>query len=511
MKKRDFNDIEQSIKEIRCTTTLQADDKILSGCFAQLGGDLQRPSMLKLIIRSKIFWMAAATLIIAAVMIGVMLLLPAPVEKPLKGTAVQIRTETAPEQVADKPKIEQKSRTEVLAEDVKTNLNTELKQVIDMFSANDIGGLTAMLSDQNREIKLAAAVYLAKIGDANSAQMLAKLSAGSDDKDISSMFAVSASLILKRLEVRKESEIAGEKVSQVVRGATLSGYISDARTALPVTGADVRLSNDANWTVKSDANGFYLFEKIERPGDYTVTVLLQQYFEKNTKIHVTEEDVSGRLPLVADFQLDKACMIEFSVVDEANEPFVGAKIIVTSPSESNEIRIRLEKETDKKGQLVLGGLERGTYDIIVLERIPNVNDVNDIGLFFAPQYISARLEDPNRCERCKVVMLRGFEVEGFTRFADGSPASNMKIVVQPVWWHLPFDFQVRKTDFEGRFMLDNITEDIYRIKVAGPTDSNDILTMEAALPGDEQYLIITLPVDSNTPAGHFDSNDAAVW
>jgi len=507
MKKRDFNDIEQSIKEIRCTTTLQADDKILSDCLAQLGGDLQQPSMLKLVIRSKIFWMAAAAVIIAAVMIGVNLLLPAQQQ-------ITEKPQTAPQSL-DVPPIQSGAvgqlPVETSAEEVKARLNTELKQVIDMFSANDIGGLTAMLSDRNVEIKLAAAVYLAKIGDANSAEILAKLSADSNDNDISSMFAVSASLILKRLEVRKESEIAGEKVSQVVRGATLSGYISDARTDLPVTGADVRLSNDANWTAKSDANGFYLFEKIERPGDYNVAVFSQQYFEKSTKIHVTGEDVSGRLPLVADFLLDKACMIEFSIVDETDELIAGAKVIVTLPSESNEIRIRLEKETDKNGRLVLGGLERGTYDIIVLERIPNVNDVNDIGLFFAPQYISARLEDPNGCERCKVVMLRGFEVEGFTRFADGSPVTDMKIVVQPVWWHLPFDFQVRKTDFEGRFVLDNITEDIYRIKVAGPTDSNDILTIEAALPGDEQYLIITLPVDSNTPAGHFDSNDAAVW
>ena len=503
MKKRDFNGIEQSIKEIRCTTTLQADDKILSDCVAQLGGDLQQPSMLKLIIRSKIFWMAAAAVIIAAVMIGGDILLPEPVEELQKGTAVQIRTETAPEQVADKPKIEQKSRTEVLAEDVKTNLNTELKQVMDMFSANDIGGLTAMLSDRNREIKLASAVYLMKIGDSQAADVLQKLSLESDDTELAGIFTYAASLINKRLEELQKTEIiTADGQSLYLDGAfvpkgVLSGRIADAETGEPVKVINISLEGTHSGQTTTDANGFYYFDKIEEEGRYNIAIHSKDYIGIDDE-NLTKVSLRNDSNTVRHFALMPACRINIIVVNESNEPIEGAFVYEDRSmtfAESGRVNhlYGSADSTDANGRVTLGRFQDST----AIPRIFNATHPD-----YAPEQLVVILDNHKTIPSHKILLKKGLVIEGYAEYSDGIAADNVKIYAeQPLGRQQIYNLNSSYTDDNGLFTLSHISAGQYKIKAymtdpENPQHTDTITCMTTQLPPEENFLNVKIPKKS---------------
>jgi hypothetical protein len=337
---------------------------------------------------------------------------------------------------------------------------------------------------------------------------LDKLSAGLGTKEPNNIFAVTSAVLKKRLEGKtvdsnkpKLAEKKTKKYEFIPRGV-LSGLVTDANTALPVPNAAVKLLNNVTYSANSDANGFYFFAEVEHPGDYNIAVLSKEYIGEASAIRITQENLSDRPAsggLVADFRLEKACMLELMVDSEANEPVPGAEVFVTSDAENNKIiDTGFEQATDEKGVLLLGGLKKGIYNIIIIDRVPDMNDISRLVPAFAPQHAQVELESPLVPERRKITLTKGFEVDGLVRFADGLPAADLKISAMPAWWLLPFTIQNYTTDFEGKFTLERITAGTYRIKVKKPSDA-DILTINAELPPHEQPLIITLPQDSNAP------------
>jgi hypothetical protein len=504
-----YRKIEDSIKRLRRKTDEQLDKKILEDTLATFAEEMPRRTGWQLFFSSKITRIAAAAVILVVIVIVAQKYV-AVKKGPAEGESI------IPAAKENKTAaIEEAGKTDLLVESARTTarqdsakLEEELKQIIPLISANDANGLAKMLANAGAESRLAAIVYLANMGNQRSVEILDKLSAGLGTKEPNNIFAVTSAVLKKRLEGKavdsnkpKLAEKKTKKYEFVPRGV-LSGLVTDANTALPIANAAVKLLNNVTYSANSGANGFYFFDRVEHPGDYNIAVLSKEYIGEASAIQITQKNLSGRPAsggLVADFRLEKACMLELMVDSEANEPVPGAEVFVTSDAESNKIIYTgFEQTTDEKGVLLLGGLKKGIYNIIIIDRVPDMNDISRLVPDFAPQHTQVELENPLVPEHRKITLTKGFEVDGLVRFAGGLPAADLKISAMPAWWLLPFTIQNYTTDFEGKFTLEHITAGTYRIRVKKPSDA-DILTINAELPPHEQPLIITLPQDSNVP------------
>ncbi len=504
-----YRKIEDSIKRLRRKTDEQLDKRILEDTLATFAEEMPRRTGWQLFFSNKITRIAAAAVILVVIIIAAQKYV-AVKKGPAEGESI------IPAAKENKPAaIEEAGKTYLPVESAETTarqdsakLEEELKQIIPLISANDANGLAKMLANAGAESRLAAIVYLANMGNQRSVEILDKLSAGLGTNEPNNIFAVTSAVLKKRLEGKavdsnkpKLAEKKTKKYEFVPRGV-LSGLVTDANTALPVVNAAVKFLNNVTYSANSDANGFYFFDRVEHPGDYNIAVLSKEYIGEASAIRITRENLSDRPAsggLVADFRLQKACMLELMVASEANEPVPGAEVFVTSDAESNKIiDTGFEQATDEKGVLLLGGLKKGRYNIIIIDRVPDMNDISRLWSDFAPQHTQVELENPLVPERRKITLTKGFEVDGLVRFAGGLPATDLKISAMPAWWLLPFTIQDYTTDFEGKFTLEHITAGTYRIKVKKPSDA-DILTINTELPPHEQPLIITLPQDSNAP------------
>jgi hypothetical protein len=504
-----YKEIEDSIRRLRRKTDEQLDKRILEDTLATFAEEMPRRTGWQLFFSNKITRIAAAAVILVVIVIVAQKYV-AVKKGPAEGESIipaAKENKTAAIEEAGKIDLPLES-AETMARQDSAKLEEELKQIIPLISANDANGLAKMLANAGAESRLAAIVYLANMGNQRSVDILDKLSAGLGTKEPNNIFAVTSAVLKKRLEGKtvdsNKPELAEKKTKKyefIPRGV-LSGLVADANTALPVANAAVELSNDVTYSANSDANGFYFFDEVEHLGDYNIAVLSKEYIGQTSAIQITQENLSDRPTsggLVADFRLEKACMLELMVADEADEPVPDAKVFITSDAENNKIiDTGFEQTTDEKGVLLLGGLKKGIYNIIIIDKVPDMNDVSRLVPAFAPQHTQVELENPLVPERRKITLTKGFEVDGLVRFAGGLPAADLKISAMPAWWLLPFTIQDYTTDFEGKFTLERITAGPYRIKVKKPSDA-DILTINAELPPHEQPLIITLPQDSNAP------------
>ena len=509
-----YKEIKDSIKRLRRKTDEQLDKRILEDTLATFAEEIPRRTGWQLFFSSKITRIAAAAVILVVIVIVAQKYVavkkgPAegesivPAAKENKPAAIEEAAALASQEAAAVKSAETTARQD------SAKLEEELRQIVPLVSANDANGLAKMLANAGAESRLAAIVYLANMGNQRSVDILDKLSAGLGTNEPNNIFAVTSAVLKKRLESKavdsNKPKLAEKKTKtyEFVPRGVLSGLVTDANTALPVADAAVKLLNPPLAdSANSDANGFYFFDKVEHPGDYNIAVLSKEYIGEVSAIQIRRENLSDRPAsggLVADFRLKKACMLELMVDSEANEPVPGAEVFITSDVENGKIiDTEFEQATDEKGVLLLGGLKKGRYNIIIIDRVPDMNDISRLVPDFAPQHTQVELENPLVPERRKITLTKGFEVDSLVRFASGLPAADLKISAMPAWWLLPFTIQDYTTDFEGKFTLERITAGTYRIKVKKPSDA-DILTINTELPPHEQHLIITLSQDSNAP------------
>ena len=260
----------------------------------------------------------------------------------------------------------------------------------------------------------------------------------------------------------------------------LSGLITDIETGEPVTDAEVVISSGMHRT-KTDENGFYSFEKIDKDGNSGVAVYSTEYigitdYEKRLKIHLARNDKA-----VQHFQLAKACMIDVYVVDADGEPVKDVRLWTTSLGEEHgrEVgRNYVSQSTNADGYLRLGGfapspfqyqvnamhLRYGTKWITKDGRKykPSVSD-------YAPGHVKVTLNDPNLIEYSEIVLQKGTTVQGIAKYADGTPAKECQIVPYPDWWHSNFQPPSFEIDPNGLFTLEQIVPGSYRIQASIPT------------------------------------------
>jgi len=125
------------------------------------------------------------------------------------------------------------------------------------------------------------------------------------------------------------------------------------------------------YSAETDANGFYSIDKITKDGNHRIGVTSKGYVGINDYDKMPIVNLRNDAQEVKHFKLEKACMIEVKVVDEAGEPIKGATLIATSPADerSTEIGGRpYEQKTDANGIMLLGGFRPGSESYLITAR-----------------------------------------------------------------------------------------------------------------------------------------------
>ncbi len=190
------DNIEDSVRRLRHTTSAETDERILSDALAELQESIQsrRPTAMK----STIVALAAVAVIIIAVFIGVKVFTaPAP-KQPQSLTQKQAPAPEAAVETVKEP--EQDLGVEPGAEPAEEKFDAELKEIKGLFAAGDIDGLALMLFDKPLASWLVAAVYLAEIGDSQALEALEKLSSTLGGDDPNNLFAIAAAELWSRIE-----------------------------------------------------------------------------------------------------------------------------------------------------------------------------------------------------------------------------------------------------------------------------------------------------------------------
>ncbi len=274
--------------------------------------------------------------------------------------------------------------------------------------------------------------------------------------------------------------LSGKNEFKFAPKGVLSGFITDAETHEPVTGARVYATrvNGRRFQSETDPNGFYCFKDIRKDGDYIIQIFQKEYvgvhYHDNVYIHLEKENQT-----VKNFELQRACMIEISVVNEEGEPLTGTYFINTllADEEKREIGDSMHPEkTDANGLILLGGFKPvDTPYLIVARHRVRGNLVQKKGRRYyetyrdyAPGRLEVILNDPNIVEFRDIVLEKGISISGYAEYLDGVPAEDLRISAHPEWWHshsLPRDYAV---DANGYFTLEHIVPGTYSLHASIP-------------------------------------------
>lgn len=289
----------------------------------------------------------------------------------------------------------------------------------------------------------------------------------------------------------------------------LCGLITDAKSGRPVTDAMVIIENMGN--TETDANGFYCLEKIHRDGDYRIEIDSNEYVGITDYSTMPIVNLRQNKQVVKDFKLDKACMIEMQVVDEAGKPIEGAELKATSlvDERSRDIGGQVRRNrTDKDGTLLLGGfppsktsyLITATHGIRITSLRKDGHGVVQTHWDYAPGKLIIILNDTEVVESGRIVLQKGVDVNGTALYQDSVPASDLKIIPYPDWWQSNNCPESYLIDANGNFTLHNIVPGIYKIQANIPTGeggSMGITVLRTMLPlPDNEVLTLTIPQKS---------------
>ncbi|MHC4085149.1 MAG: redoxin domain-containing protein [Planctomycetota bacterium] len=201
--------IEKLIQKINVTPDARMDQKTLDDVLLaqekskKTSSADTSPNIWRIIIKNKMTKYAAAAVVIIAVLIGVKIITDSDKDngQAIVGKQDITQKEIVPESPKGiKPELEKKFEAKLAAE----KLVAELKDVEQMFAASDVAGLVYMLDKGQWESRIAAANYLAKMGDLSAINTLENL-ADKWEGDISdNPFTAAISGIRNRLEEKKQ-------------------------------------------------------------------------------------------------------------------------------------------------------------------------------------------------------------------------------------------------------------------------------------------------------------------
>ena len=300
-----------------------------------------------------------------------------------------------------------------------------------------------------------------------------------------------------------------EKSFEFKAGGVLSGLITDIETGEPVRDARLLVSTSGIYTARTDANGFYCLEKIDKAGDFRISIVSQEYVgipdnDRNTIVHLSPDK-----QIVKHFQLPRACMVDVWVVDANGVGIKDAKVVGTSLADARRREVNSSPysspRTDPNGYILLGGFPPADTDYLITAWHTMETGVEQRGgrrytlseCDYAPGRVAVRLTDPNVVRQIQLVLDPGQTVQARAEYEDGLPAADTDIGLRPRWWHTNYVLPGYKTGSDGTFAIKHIAAGLYDVSFSTPmSDSGSISrkVMEAQLPfPDGEPLIVRLP------------------
>ena len=414
--------------------------------------------------------------------------------------------------LAQKARIHEEGEAQVLIR--------EQAAVDQMTAAKDVAGLIGILDTGQWQTKVAAAVSLGRIGDANAVKALGSYVGKWTGDTAENPFAKAIEQINQRTINTQsqapatrptappaENKVQAVKTPPAVQGI-LCGHITDAVTGQPVTDARVEISLSRIFTTQADANGLYRFDKIEKDGNYRVKVYSKGHIGITQDSQVPVVDLLTGTQTVRDFQLRRACQIEVQVVDEQDRPIKGARLQVSSMSDAYGREysggIYAAPQTDPNGIVLLGGFEPADqgYRIIATHEVAgpwvvrNGMKVRESTWDYAPGHLIVTLKDPNVVETGQIVLPRGVDVRGYCEYADGVPATGLSISAHPDWWRSTTYPPIVEIDPNGGFTLPQIVPGRYTLHVHIPRGGGMGISMgvgEIEWPSQDPVLYVKVP------------------
>ncbi len=373
-------------------------------------------------------------------------------------------------------------------------LAEELKKVEQMFAAGDVDGLVAILGTGEYEAKVAAANYLARIGDERALGALRKLIDTWEGASGDNAFTA----VVKAIEQRTgKGTVAVQEVGRAARtgaefGArgVLSGLITDVNTAEPIEGARVYIysrEDSQRRKATTDANGFYFFETVAKAGVYSIHVEAEEYiggeFEGQS---IDSAKLSAENSLVKDYQLERGSAIDVIAVDEDGKPVRLVEVFASYVSEEWGKGPKDSVSTDREGKARIGGLRPDEYIVTATHK------------HYAPTRQEVTFTRTGQYKLLEFIMEEGIEVQGRAMCSDGLPASGWEIAAEPDWWHsihCVYDYAINE---EGYFVIEHVIPGMHEIQIFIPKDggSQGIWSAKMALPPENGLLEVNIPKPS---------------
>jgi hypothetical protein len=290
------DNIEESVRRLHRTTSAETDERIFSNALVALreSAQLKQPSAAK-----KVMVAVVAVAIIAAVFIGVGIFTGSPLRRP--PSLIQ-KLAPAPETTAEAARraerdLEAKPELRLAVE----KFETELKELERLFAADDVNGIVEMLTEKPLSSRVAAAVYLAEIGNRRAFETLEKLSAILGGGEPNNLFSMAAAKIGSRIEQEKEKvglarvdksagqvQVIDEK--RYIRGRLVNANGNPVQGEIQLGGLEVKTKADGSFIIREpiytesgsvfgrafDANGtlgcFFLWDKNDDINDAEIIV-----------------------------------------------------------------------------------------------------------------------------------------------------------------------------------------------------------------------------------------------
>jgi len=289
----------------------------------------------------------------------------------------------------------------------------------------------------------------------------------------------------------------------------LSGVITDTDTGEPVRDALVQIGTSWMAETRTDANGFYSFDKVHSSGSYQVAVFSLEYVGIARDNQGPAVYLSNDKQAVQHFQLPKACMVDVWVVDPNGVPVPKANIVVTSLADDRSRELgetSPRRQTDPNGYILLGGIPPAqtdclltvwrTTDLPAQDRASRPFGRSEYD--FAPAGLTVRLTDPNVIRRVQIALQKGQAIQGYAEYADGMPAKDIGIGARPTWWHSNYSVLDNDVKADGTFTLQHITPGTYDISMYIPrpdfSGGTSTVVAQAQLPpADGEPLVVRLP------------------
>lgn len=393
-----------------------------------------------------------AAIIIFAIIVAAVYLIDQSDQDPTN-LATTIKT-TPPEGVQDVPQV---------AKNQQDTLAAKFAEIEKMFDANDVKGLMALLDDDNENIRVAAAGYLAKIGDVNAIKRLIELSLGFDGGGVDP-FMLAIAEIQQNIAQQDENpeqtnldpdtdqdqqpqqddesqmdrpfevEVIYELTSDIEAAAYK--YTSELTVGqdAPVAGArvEIHVYTGDEWTktvkqASSDADGYALFDI----GTKKVAAL---YISAEKKGYVPMDYYTTdqlKLKDITDFtiSLQKGVQIGGTVVNERGDPIQGVDIRMLysasptgdTPEPVTKVQ-NMEIKTDKNGKWSYLVIRDNLENIYLTLKHPDYANQGHSG-----QILRMFSEEQLIAKTARSVMRAGITVIGYVYDKQGNPVEGASV------------------------------------------------------------------------------------